>query len=172
MPKQTNFSSLPQDQQLELARMVQQGLPLPAIRERLGEAGKKLTQASLVRWARKWLKDRQRAELRRLIANLAVRIEREARGEEVQGASVDLANLQLFNVLAEFDPESLTKALKGDIDSYARIVRALVSLSDNSLKRAGFAKLKAELEAAIQKSKAGGVPRETFETTADQMNLL
>jgi len=171
---------LPAQQREELNRMLQEGLRPADILARLGEAGKGLSEAMLSTWKnsayRSWLKNQERVEARRMLRALAGELARDGRGGETREAGVELAAQQILEVLANFEPASLGKALKGDVASYTRLVKAVVSLSDSGLKleryRAEVAARKAAIEHELGEARTAGLSPEVANRIQEQLNLL
>ncbi len=121
------------------------------------------------------LKRQQREEVRRTL-ELAMEQARLNRGEGVREAGPELAALQIYEILSEFNPRSLKESLEGDVERYAKLVRLVVELSENGLKyeryRQEVAARKAAMLKALEVARDAGLTKEAFDGINQQMMLL
>ena len=124
-----------------------------------------------------WLNERRRLDDMRAKREFALQLVKENEGSQVHEAGLQIAATQIYELLQDFDVETLKEKLAGDPGNFARIVNAMAKLSDSGLKFERYhaevqaAKARIENELAGAKSK-GGVTTETIERIERELNLL
>src|SRR5512138_3401294 len=98
-------------------------------------------------------------------------------GSQIHKAALQVAATQIYELLSDFEVETLKDKLSGDPENYARIVNAIAKLSDSGLKyekyKAEVAAVKARIEKEISATKnAGGLTRETIDKIEKELRLL
>jgi hypothetical protein len=173
-------AQLPQTVRERINQMLVDGVRYREIIEQLGKDGKGLNRVNIGNWRKlghqKWLKQQDRMEYMRTIREFAMEAAKENEGSVVQEAGVELAAAQIYDLLMDFEPESLKETLKGSPKNYTRIVSVLSRLSENGLKferyRAEVALHKANIEKEIERSKQNGITVETLQRIEQEINLM
>jgi hypothetical protein len=182
MPRRNgNIARLPNATRNRVNKMLRDGAPYQDIIRRLGSKGFGLSKHNLSEWFmggyQDWLKDNERLELMSARRARAWQIVKANRGQPMQQAALHLAASHVYELLQEFDPETLKENFKGDSADYARIARALSHVSDGSLKhekhRAKLAELKNKTKPEPDPaSEPGGLKPETLRKIEQQASLL
>src|ERR1044071_1885070 len=116
-----------------------------------------LTVEDLLLWQKTghqdWLQERkQLAELEH-IRDLARAVLKSGDGAVIQEASLQIVAARLYELLNWFSPKAFKKKTHQNLSDYARLVNALIKLSDSGLKyeryRAQVAEHKAEMQKAL-----------------------
>ena len=125
-----------------------------------------------------WRKQQERLEDMRLKREFAMEIVKQNEGGKLHEASLQLAASQIYEVLADFDPQAIKDALKGgDADLYSQLVNSLAKLSKGALEIEKFKDNVRERKAAIERTlgaakKGGGLTQETIEEIEQQLRML
>ena len=161
-------------------QMILDGVIYPRILEALGEDGKGLAKSHLINWRKTghqdWLKQQERLEYMRSIREFAMEAARGNEGSVLHEAGLQLAAAQVYELLMDFEPESLKAKLKGSPENYARLVTVLSRLSEGGLKyeryRAQVALHKANIQKELANSEPGGITPETRRRIEQELNLM
>jgi hypothetical protein len=178
-PSSTIFC-LPPDLRHQVNVMLRDGARYAEIIRKMAEAGQTLTKKMLVCWRRDghpaWLKEQQRLEEMQLKREFALQMVRENSGTAVQEAGLQLAAVQIYELLMDLNPKSLKKKLTGDPANYMRLVTVLTRLSDGGLKyeryRAEVAERKARIEAELTRAEGKGISPKTKLAIENELKLL
>jgi hypothetical protein len=119
----------------------------------------------------------QQEELRLALQAVAMEQARQDRGERVREAGPELAALQLYELLREFDLAALRKPLKGDVDKFVKLVKLVIEVSGNSLKyekyRAEVVARKAALLKTLEQARQNaGLSAEALDEFIQQLQLF
>jgi hypothetical protein len=113
--------------------MLRQRIPHARILEQLGDHGKSLNKSNLSRWKKTgylvWLAEQQRREDAQAQLQLLFDLLRENENGKIHEATQQIAALRISQVLAAFDPATLTQTLEKHPQSFVRLVQTLPSLS-------------------------------------------
>ena len=126
-----------------------------------------------------WLKEQERLDDMRSKREFAMDIVRENEGSKIHEAGLQIAATQIYEILTDFDVNTIKEKLQGDPENFARVVNAMAKLSDGGLKyeryRSEVAAARARMEseiAAAKKSASGGISEETLERIERELKLL
>jgi hypothetical protein len=148
--------------------------------EKLATAGFDVNDENVRNWNdggyQDWLKEQERFEDMRFKREFALELVKENEGSVVHEAGLQVAASQIYELLTDFDVESLKTALKSDPENYSRLVNAMSKLSDSGLK---YQRYKAEVKAAREKiereltaGKEGGLTPEAIGKIQEALNLM
>lgn len=143
-----------------------------------GVAG--MNDQNLINWKdggyQDWLKEQERFEDMKFKREFALQLVKENEGSVVHEAGLQVAASQIYELLTDFDVETLKSSLKGDPENYSRIVNAMSKLSESGLK---YERYKAEVKAAKDKvekelagAKEGGLTAEAVSRIQEALNLM
>jgi hypothetical protein len=140
-----------------------------------------LTDEDIIAWQKKghqdWLEERkQLAELEH-IRDLARAVLASGDGAVIQEASLQIVAARLYELLNWFNPKTFKKKAHQNLADYARLVNALIKLSDSGLKyeryRAQVAEHKAEMEKALAaENQTPGLSPEAREIIERELKLM
>jgi hypothetical protein len=206
MPTKTRISSkvseLPRDVRERISQMLLEGKSADAILASLARASaapqthssdqpdqsdqansqvSDLTAADIAAWQKNgygdWLGERkQLAELEH-IRELARGVLAASDGAAIQEASLQIVAARLYELLSWFTPKAFKKKTHENLADYARLVNAMIKLSDGGLKferyRAQVAEHKAEMEKALeQENERPGLSPEARAIIERELKLL
>jgi hypothetical protein len=161
--------------------MLQDGVRYNQIIERLKSAGHTgLTPDNISRWYlgsyKTWEAEQARLEDMKAKREFAFKIVRENAGSRIHEAGLLLAASQLYDLVAEFDLDSLKELLKTNPENYTKVVDTLTKLSKGALDlekfKANVAEQKRKIEAELGASKAEGLTPEAITKIEEALNLL
>jgi hypothetical protein len=160
--------------------MMEDGVPYKEIRVRAAAEGFELQKWDLTTWRQgghqDWLKEQERLVEMRLIREFAQDIVREHQGKDVQEAGMQIATTQIYDLLSNFNPKSLTEQVTGNPANYSRLVMALAKLSDGGLKyeryRERVEAKKEEMKKELERVKEGGMTNESIAKLEEMLNLM
>jgi hypothetical protein len=149
--------------------------PLPE-----GEKAPDLNDQNIQAWReggyQDWLGENERLNDMRMKRELALTICQQNEGSKIHEAAVQIASSQIYEVLTDLDPATLTEKLHDNPEQYARLINALAKLSDSGLKyeryRAEVADKKAKIEGALSRGKSGVLSSEDIAFIESQLKLL
>lgn len=128
---------LPREVRQKINEMLDDGLVYREIIERLGEAGKGLSESNLSRWKdggfKDWLAERAFLERIRARQETPRELVRDFDATEVNHAALQLGTLHIFEALRELGPGSLNEKLGGDCAAFARLINALARASRETM---------------------------------------
>lgn len=124
-----------------------------------------------------WLKERQRLDDMRSKREFALEIVKQNEGGKIHEAGLNLAASQIFELLQDFDVQTLKNQLADDPENYSKLVSALARISKEALGfekyREQVAEARRQIEAALDADKGkGGITPETLEKIRNELNLL
>jgi len=124
-----------------------------------------------------WLKEQGRLDDMRIKREFALKVVQENEGSKIHEAAVQIASSQIYEVLTDLDPETITKQLQGNPEQYSRLINALAKLSDQGLKYEKYLDEVKQRKERIQKELAaakgkGGITKETIDRIEHELNLL
>ena len=124
-----------------------------------------------------WLKERQRLDDMRSKREFALEIVKLNEGGKIHEAGLNLAASQIFELLQDFDVQTLKNQLADDPENYSKLVSALARISKEALGfekyREQVAEARRQIEAALDADKGkGGITPETLEKIRNELNLL
>ncbi len=139
-----------------------------------------LNDQNLINWKdggyQDWLKEQERFEDMKFKREFALELVKQNEGSVVHEAGLQVAASQIYELLTDFDVESLKKALASDPTNYSRVVNAMSKLSDSGLK---YERYKAEVRTAREKieremtaAKEGGLTPEAVARIQEALNLM
>lgn len=163
-------------------RMLQDGATYLEIIGALAERGiSGISDQNLINWKdggyQDWLEEQTRLQDMRARREFAMEVVKENQGSHVHEAGLQIAASQIYELLSDFDVETLKEKLSGDPENFARVVNAMAKLSDSGLKyeryhaevQAAKERMQRELNAAKSK---GGITPETLERIEHELRLL
>jgi len=166
----------------EINRMLEDGVTYTQIRARLAQEGHQLEKRHLTTWRRggyqDWLREQDRLVDMRIMREFAQEVVRENQGKDLQEAAIQIAASHIYQILMEYNPEKLKNRVKsGEPEAYAKLVTALVKLSDGGLKyeryRAEVAEKKEKMQRMVKDAKeGGGMTQEEFAEFESLLNLI
>jgi hypothetical protein len=152
-------------------QLIEDGKEYEEMAARVKELGHEVKKDHLISWRQggyqDWLRERERLAHMRIIREFAQEIVRENQGKEVQEAAIEIATSQIYEMLTDFDPETLRVRLeRGNPVDYMRMLMALARLSDGGLKyeryRAEVEEKKRKMQEMLKGSEEGGLSDETI----------
>jgi hypothetical protein len=175
------IARLPAARRAVVNRMLRDGASYASVIEELKGEIPDLNASNVTNWQQggyqEWLREQDRLEDMRIRREFALEVVRENKGSEIHEAGLQVAASQIYELLSDFDVNTLKEKLAGDPENYARIVNAIAKLSDGGLKyeryRAEVAAAKARIEAELkQGSREGGLTPEARERIERELKLL
>jgi len=176
------IARLPKELKDKVCLMLRDGCEYRAVIDLLAQQGIECNDQNVSNWMKfggmdEWIKEHQRLEDMRAKREFALKIVQENEGSLIHEAGMQVAASQIYEVLNDFDVESLKEKLKGDPENFSRLVNAMSKLSDSGLK---YERYKAEVKAAkdralteLGKARAkGGITPETLEKIEHELKLL
>ena len=171
------ISHLPADVREELNQMLRRRVAYSQIVSRLGSRAPGLNKSNLSRWKKTgyqlWLAEQQRREDAQAQIQLLLDVVRENDNARLHEATQQIAALRITQVLAAFDPATLTKAFLTEPQAFIRLVQTLPGLS-----RGGIACERVLLESAERKASLDpekkpprGLSEETLQYITERLNL-
>lgn len=161
--------------------MLRDGAEYKAIIHELEEHGfPGVSAQNLTNWKdggyQDWLREQGRLDDMRMKREFAMQVVKENEGSKIHEAAQQIAASQIYEVLTDLDPASISEKLKGNPEQYARLINALAKLSDEGLKYQRYkdevAKHKAEIEKQLQAGQGGGLTKEAIAVIQKELNLL
>ncbi len=140
-----------------------------------------MNDQNLINWKdggyQDWLAEQERFEDMKFKREFALQLVKENEGSVVHEAGLQVAASQIYELLTDFDVETLKASLKGDPENYSRIVNAMSKLSETGLKydryKAEVAAVKARIAKEIEAGKGkGGITAETLQKIESELRLL
>lgn len=140
-----------------------------------------LTPEDIAAWQKTghedWLEERKQLTELEHIRELARGVLKSGDGAVIQEASLQIVAARLYELLNWFNPKAFKKKTQQNLADYARLVNALIKLSDGGLKferyRAQVAEGKAEMEKALKKENdKPGLSAEAREIIERELKLL
>lgn len=124
-----------------------------------------------------WIAENERLDDMRTKREFALRIVQENEGGKIHEAGLNLAASQIFELLQDFDVQTLKEQLAEDPENYSKVVSALARISKEAL---GFEKYrqivaeqKRKIEDALNSAKTkGGLTPETLATIEQAAAML
>src|SRR4051812_972067 len=169
--RRSKIANLPKEQRDEINRMLNDGFMYKDIMARVLEFGLVLNTENLTRWCRAgfrdWIEEQERLAEMSAKRELALDVVKMNGGESVQEAGLQLASMQIYELLMALNPKNLKNHVEGDPVNYARVLAALTRLGDGGLKyeryRAEVAERKANIERELTSASApaSGIPPQT-----------
>lgn len=175
------IARLPKDLRDIINLMLRDGATNDEIRDRLSFHKEELNDQNILNWKeggyQDWLKDQERLDDMRARREFAMDVVKNNEGSAVHEAGLQIAASQIYELLSDFDVETLKEKLEGDPENYSRVVNAMAKLSDSGLK---YERYHAEVQAAKQRIEAelgrarnkGGLQPETLERIEAELKLL
>ncbi|HWX22281.1 MAG TPA: hypothetical protein VN578_20465 [Candidatus Binatia bacterium] len=173
------ISRLPADVRESINQMLRQRIPYPQIIEKLGDHGQDLNKNNLSRWKKTgylvWLAEQQRREDAHAQLQLLFDLLREKDNGKIHEATQQMAALRISQVLAAFDPATLSQAFQQNPQAFVRLIQTLPSLSRGGMDcerlLVEFAERKASLEKE-ENPKKRGISRRTQKYMEQKLNLM
>jgi hypothetical protein len=146
-----------------------------------------LTENNLSNWKSggylDWLAEQHRLDRMRVRQEFAMDLVQENNGITSHQAASQIAALNLCDIVDDFDPEILKKALQSDpetyvklLNAYTRLLNAMPKLSsaevECELRREGQAQHAAKLEKENEGGKSAGLSDKARREMEDKLNLL
>jgi hypothetical protein len=157
--------------------MLHNGATYREIIEAMGAKGIRLQKNALTTWLRgghqDWLAVEERLTNIERLRDFALRVVKSSEGTVVQEAAMKVAAAQIYELLMNYDPKVLKERLKeGDSSDYAKLVNAIVRISDGGLKQEKYRDEVEEKKTRREDAKRGGLTKEELENIEKEMNLL
>jgi hypothetical protein len=118
--------------------MLADGAPYPLIIQKLADQGHTLKPDNLSRWHaggyQDWLKEQSWLEAMRARLDFAADIVQHPNGDLIEAASLRIAIIQMYRLLAGFDPVVLEPKISQQPSAYVRILTVLCKLTDGAVK--------------------------------------
>jgi hypothetical protein len=177
----SKISRLPKEFRDVINLMLQDGAAYLKIQQWLALKGHVITEKNISDWYKggyeDWLKEQSRLADMKARREFAMDVVRENEGSKIHEAGLQIAATQIYELLSDFDVESLKEKLAGDPANFSKIVNALTKLSEGGLKyeryRAEVAAAKARIDAELGRAKGkGGITPETLEKIEQELRLL
>lgn len=124
-----------------------------------------------------WIAENERLDDMRTKREFALRIVQENEGGKIHEAGLNLAASQIFELLQDFDVQTLKEQLAEDPENYSKVVSALARISKEALGfekyRQVVAEQKRKIEDALNNAKTkGGLTPETLATIEQAAAML
>jgi len=161
--------------------MLMDGATYQQIIERLKEPCPDLVEQNITNWFQggyqEWLKEQTRLADMKLRREQAERLATENKGSQVHEASLQIASSMIYDVLTNFDAETLKEKLQQKPEHVAPLINALAKLSDQGLKFQRYQEQIADRKRAIEKELSaargeGGLTKETLSRIEEELKLL
>jgi|SRR5947209_3856761 len=178
---------LSKDLRDQINKFMDDGFTYLEIIHQLGEAGAELNENNLSNWKSggytEWVAEQQRLNKMRVRQEFAVDLVRENNGITSHQAASQIAALNLCDIVDDFDPEILKKALLSDPETYIKLLNVYARLL-NTMPRLSGAEVECELHredqaehaAAHEKEQKGansaGLSDKARREMEDKLNLL
>jgi hypothetical protein len=171
----------------QINRLMDDGFTYLEIIHQLGEAGAELTENNLSTWKSggytDWLAEQHRLDKMRVRQEFAKDLVKENDGVTTHQAASQIAALNLCDIVDDFDPEILKKALLSDpetyvklLNAYTRLLNAMPKLSSAEVecerRREGQEEHAARLKKERHGGKSAGLSDEARREMEDKLNLL
>jgi hypothetical protein len=161
--------------------MLRDGATNNEIRDRLSFHKEELNDQNVLNWRTggylDWLNEQARLDDMKARREFAMEIVKTNEGSAVHEAGLQIAASQIYELLSDFDVDTLKEKLQGDPENYSRIVNAMAKLSDSGLKyeryHAEVQAAKSRIEAELGRARSkGGITAETLQTIETELKLL
>jgi len=160
---------LPKALRDQINQLMADGCTYLDIIQELGQAGEGLSENNLSNWKSggytDWVTEQQRLDRMRVRQEFAIDLVRENNGVTSHQAASQIAALNLCDIVDDFDPEILKRALLSDPETYVKLLNAYTRLL-NAMPKLSRAEVECEIRredraenaAKLQKDKDGGQP--------------
>ncbi len=129
---------LPKEDRDLVNLMLHDGVSYPDICKKLSERGHQLNPDNLCHWRagghQDWLAEQAWLEEMRVRLDFATDIVEQKNGDLLDAASLRIAVVQMYNLLAGFNPARLSDKLAEQPGAYARILNVLCKLTQGAVK--------------------------------------
>ncbi len=173
------ISHLPPAVRDSINRMLRQRVSYTKILEQLGDHGKNLNKNNLSRWRKTgyllWLAEQQRREDAQSQLQLLFDVLRENENGKIHEATQQIAALRISQVLAAFDPATLTQKLEQHPQAFVRLIQTLPNLSRGGMDCERILLDLSERKASLQKElKPGkrGISPQTMKYFEQKLHLM
>lgn len=176
------IARLPFELRTEVNGWLRDGLPYAQIIAFLAAKGHEgINEQNVTNWKdgghQDWLKEQARLEDMQAKREFAFQIVRENEGSKLHEANLHLAASQIYDVLADFDPQRLKDLLDESPENYAHVVNALGRLSKSNIEVQKYKDANTRAMAELEKAKqiverGGGLTAETLEKIERELKLL
>jgi hypothetical protein len=175
------IARLPKEWRDVINLMLRDGAPYDLIREKLAKVLSPLNDQNIQAWREggylDWTQEQSRLDDMRAKREFALQVVKENEGSQIHEAGLQIAATQIYELLSDFDVETLKEKLAGSPEDFARVVNAMAKLSDSGLKynryHAEVQAAKSRLEAELGRAKSkGGISPETLELIERELKLL
>ncbi len=120
-----------------------------------------------------WLKEQSRLDDMRIRRDFALQDVKENEGSKIHEAAVQIAASQIYEVLTDLNPDTITEQLKGNPEQYSRLINALAKLSDQGLRYQRYKdEVKKALDETVGKSESGVLSKSDILALQEKLKLL
>ena len=175
------IAELPKELRDGVNELLRDGATYPRVQAWLNERQQEISLGSVETWSkgghRQWLKERERLEEMTFRNECALDFAKKHGEDKTHEMGLRLAVSQIYDVLSDFDIETLKQMLNEQPERYTALLSVLMRLSKGFLDierfKANVAEQKRKIEAELGAAKSGGgLTAEGISAIREALNLM